>query len=101
MNKEILKNINVLYVEDEQDVREFTSKTISTIVNKVVVAENGKEGLEKFYENPDLNLILTDINMPKMGGLDMCAKIRETDEEIPIVITSAHSDPDFLKKLLR
>ncbi|XPV70288.1 MAG: diguanylate cyclase [Halarcobacter sp.] len=100
MNKEILKNINVLYVEDEQDVREFTSKTISTIVNKVVVAENGKEGLEKFYENPDLNLILTDINMPKMGGLDMCAKIRETDEEIPIVITSAHSDPDFLKKAI-
>ncbi len=100
MNKEILKNINVLYVEDEQDVREFTSKTINTIVNKVIVAENGKDGLEKFYENPDLNLILTDINMPKMGGLEMCAKIRETDEEIPIVITSAHSDPDFLKKAI-
>jgi diguanylate cyclase (GGDEF)-like protein len=100
MNKEILKNINVLYVEDEQDVREFTSKTISTIVNKVIVAENGKDGLEKFFENPDLNLILTDINMPKMGGLEMCAKIRETDEEIPIVITSAHSDPDFLKKAI-
>ncbi len=100
MNKEILKNINVLYVEDEQDVREFTSKTISTIVNKVIVAENGKEGLEKFQENPDINLILTDINMPKMGGLEMCAEIRKTDKEIPIVITSAHSDPNFLKKAI-
>lgn len=100
MNKEILKNINVLYVEDEQDVRDFTSKTISTIVNNVVVAENGKDGLEKFHANPDINLILTDINMPKMGGLEMCAGIRKVDEEIPIVITSAHSDPNFLKKAI-
>lgn len=100
MNKEILKNINVLYVEDEQDVREFTSKTICTIVNNVVVAQNGKEGLEKFQENPDINLILTDINMPKMGGLEMCAEIRKFNKEIPIVITSAHSDPNFLKKAI-
>ena len=100
MNKEILKNINVLYVEDEQDVREFTSKTISTIVKKVVVAENGLDGLEKYNANPDINLILTDINMPKMGGLEMCMEIRKINEEIPIVITSAHSDPDFLKKAI-
>lgn len=100
MNKEILKNINVLYVEDEQDVREFTSKTINTIVNSVIVAENGREGLEKFNENPEINLILTDINMPKMGGLEMCAEIRKTNDEVPIVITSAHSDPDFLKKAI-
>ncbi|PLY06647.1 MAG: hypothetical protein C0625_08655 [Arcobacter sp.] len=100
MNKEILKNINVLYVEDEEDVREFTSKTIGTIVNSVVVAGNGKEGLEKFNENPKINLILTDINMPKMGGLEMCAEIRKVNNEIPIVITSAHSDPDFLKKAI-
>lgn len=100
MNKEILKNINVLYVEDEQDVRDFTSKTISTIVNSVIVAENGKDGLEKFHANPEINLILTDINMPKMGGLEMCAEIRKSNDEIPIVITSAHSDPNFLKKAI-
>jgi len=100
MNKELLKNINVLYVEDEDDVREFTSKTISTIVNKVVTARNGKEGLDEFLANEDLNLILTDINMPKMGGLEMCAEIRKHNQEIPIVITSAHSDPDFLKKAI-
>ena len=100
MNKEILKNINVLYVEDEEDVREFTAKTISSIVNNVVVASNGKEGLEKFNEFSDINLILTDINMPKMGGLEMCSEIRKINKEIPIVITSAHSDPNFLKKAI-
>lgn len=100
MNKEILKNINVLYVEDEEDVREFTSKTISAIVNKVTIASNGKEGLDKFKENSDINLILTDINMPKMGGLEMCAEIRKINKDIPIVITSAHNDPNFLKKAI-
>lgn len=100
MNKNILKYINVLYVEDEQDVREFTSKTIANIVNNVIVAKDGKEGLEKFRKNKDINLILTDINMPKMGGLEMCAEIRKEDEEIPIVITSAHNDPDFLKQAI-
>ncbi len=100
MNKEILKNINVLYVEDENDVREFTSKTISTIVNRVVIACNGKDGLEKFVQNPDINLILTDINMPKMGGLEMCEIIRKDNLEIPIVVTSAHSDSNFLKQAI-
>lgn len=100
MNKEILKDINVLYVEDEDEVREFTSKTINTIVNSVTTANNGKEGLEEFLRNNEINLILTDINMPKMGGLKMCAEIRKIDKEIPIVITSAHSDPDFLKQAI-
>ncbi|QKF81979.1 diguanylate cyclase [Halarcobacter ebronensis] len=100
MNKEILKSINILYVEDEVEVREFTSKTISTIVNKLIVAENGLEALKKLEENPDINLIVTDINMPKMGGLEMCAQVRKTDLEIPIVITSAHSDPTFLKQAI-
>lgn len=98
MNKEILKSVNILYVEDEKDVRNFTSKTIGSIVNSIIVAEDGKDGLEKFKANPDINLILTDINMPKMDGLEMCAEIRKIDSEVPIVITSAHSDPDFLKK---
>eukprot|EP01029_Cantina_marsupialis_P015694 TRINITY_DN345002_c0_g1_i2.p1 TRINITY_DN345002_c0_g1~~TRINITY_DN345002_c0_g1_i2.p1 ORF type:complete len:137 (+),score=22.56 TRINITY_DN345002_c0_g1_i2:48-458(+) len=100
MNKEILKNINVLYVEDETEVREFTSKTISSIVKNVITAKDGLEGLEAFNTNKDINLILTDINMPKMGGLEMCSKIRKQDKEIPIVITSAHSDPNFLKEAI-
>ena len=101
MNKEILENISVLYVEDEKDVREFTAKLLSSLVKKVYVAENGLEGLEQFKNNKDnINLIVTDINMPKMDGLEMCSQIKELKDEIPIVITSAHNDPDFLKKAI-
>lgn len=100
INKEILQNIKVLYVEDEIEVRNFTAKTIQAIVKNLVVAENGLDGVEKFKENPDIDLIVTDINMPKLGGLEMCEAIQQINPNIPIVITSAHNDPDFLKKAI-
>ncbi len=100
MNRELLKKINLLYVEDENDIREFTSKTMANIFNKVIVAKNGEDGLEKFYQNPDINLILTDINMSAMSGLEMCEKIRESNEKIPVVVISAYGDSSFLKKAI-
>ena len=101
MNKEIIENISVLYVEDEKDVREFTAKLLGSLVKKVYSAEDGLDGLEQFKEYiDDIDLIVTDINMPKMDGLEMCALIKELKSEIPIVITSAHNDPNFLKKAI-
>ena len=101
MNKEILKNISILYVEDESDVREFTSKLLSSLLNNVYTAENGLDGLDLYKENINtIDLIVTDINMPKMNGIAMCEKIRELNKEIPIVVTSAHNDTDFLKKAI-
>ena len=59
MNKEILQNISVLYVEDEIEVREFTSKLLSSLVKKVHSAENGLEGLDLFKLN--INIINIEI----------------------------------------
>lgn len=101
MNKEILKTISVLYVEDENDVRNFTSKLLSSLLRKVYVAQDGQEGLTLFKEHKDsIDLIVTDINMPKMDGLTMCSFIKEINSEIPLVITSAHNDTNFLKKAI-
>ena len=101
MNKEILKDVSVLYVEDETDVREFTTKLLSSLVKKVYSAEDGIDGLEQFKDNKDsIDLIVSDINMPRMDGLEMCSQIKQINKEIPIVITSAHNDPSFLKKAI-
>lgn len=101
MNKEVLKDISVLYVEDENDVREFTSKLLSSLLKKVYTAQNGLEGLETFKENKeDIDLVISDINMPKMNGLEMCENIRKINNEVPLVITSAHNDTNFLKKAI-
>ena len=99
MNKEILKDICVLYVEDENDVREFTAKLLDSLLKKVYVAQDGLEGLKIFEENKnDIDLIISDINMPKMDGLTMCEAIKKINTEIPLVITSAHNDTNFLRR---
>lgn len=101
MNKEVLKNISILYVEDENDVRDFTSKILNPLLKKVFIAQDGEEGLKVFQENKDeIDLIVSDINMPKMDGLSMCDAIKKINSEIPIVITSAHNDTGFLKRAI-
>ena len=101
MNKEVLKNISILYVEDENDVRDFTSKILNPLLKKVFMAQDGEEGLKIFQENKnEIDLIVSDINMPKMDGLSMCDAIKKMNSEIPVVITSAHNDTGFLKRAI-
>jgi len=108
MSKDFLNDINILYVEDENDVRTLTSNILEKFLNRTVQACNGKEGLELFKKyNEDENsefkidLIVTDINMPKMNGLEMIREIHKIDYTIPTVITTAHSDADFLKEAIK
>ena len=104
MDKSILKKINILYVEDEEEVRTLTSNVLSKFVKNVVLACNGQEGLNLFKEYngdestlEDFDLVITDINMPKMDGLEMIEEIYKVDHSIPTIVTTAHNDADFLK----
>ena len=103
-NKAFLNNIIVLYVEDEDDLREITIQIIEKFVQKVIVATNGLEGLELFEEDnkngSTIDLIIADINMPKMDGLTMLEKIQLIEHTVPSIITTAHSDADFLKRAI-
>ena len=64
-------------------------------VKKLIVAKNGEEGLELFKEhNPDM--VITDIQMPIMNGLEMSKKILEINPSIPIAVTTAYSDSEYL-----
>ena len=90
-----LNDINLLYVEDSKSIREILSRRLERKVNKLIVAVDGEEGYNKFLEEkPDM--ILTDVTMPKMSGIEMARKIKETDPNIPIIILSAHSESKFL-----
>jgi diguanylate cyclase (GGDEF)-like protein len=106
MDKSFLKDINILYVEDEDEVRELTCSFLSKFINKIISAPNGKEGLELFtqYYNDEnlekIDLIVTDINMPKMNGLEMLAAIGKIDHLIPSIVTTAHNDSSFLKEAI-
>lgn len=91
INKELLKSITVLYVEDEEIVKEEVTFFCKRFIPKFHTAKNGEEGLKLFKEiNPDI--VITDIQMPKMNGLEM---IKKLNSHIPIIITTAYSDIDF------
>lgn len=88
------KNYNVLYVEDEEVIRTHMVPLLEIFFNKVLVAQDGMEGLELFYTQP-VNIIITDIHMPNMGGLEMVQFIREKSQDIPVIITTAFGNHDY------
>ncbi len=95
MVDEALKQIKVLYVEDDDNIRLFVQRGIKRRVKELQVAINGEDGFLKYKEfKPDI--ILTDIKMPKMNGIEMAKKIKAIDKDIPIIIMSAHSETDYL-----
>ncbi|TCO75250.1 Na-translocating system protein MpsC family protein [Marinisporobacter balticus] len=87
----ILQNIKILYVEDERITKNQVFRFLKKRVGKVVLAENGEDGIKKFIEyKPDI--IITDLIMPDMSGIEMLRKIRNDGYKCPCIITSALSD---------
>ena len=86
--------LKVLYVEDNVDAREMTIMILEDFFNDIVVAVDGEDGYTKFQQH-DFDIIITDINMPKLNGLDMITKIRKTNNEVSILILSAHNEDNF------
>jgi diguanylate cyclase (GGDEF)-like protein len=96
-NISILKNITILYAEDEKDLREVTHQILKGFTKKQYIAQNGQEGLELFkqYEN-EIDLIITDVNMPILNGLDMIKEIKKINLNIPIIVATAFSNKEYL-----
>ncbi len=90
----IAKDLIVLYVEDQDEIRTFTSSILSNFFKKVVTASNGQNGLNCFKKDK-FDLVITDIQMPKMTGLEMIKELKKIDKFIPVVITTAFNDEDY------
>lgn len=95
--EDFLKTLTVLYVEDDIDVRDQLAQYLRRRVGTLLIAENGALGLEAYHrDKPDM--IITDILMPTMDGLDMASEIRKIDFGIPIIITTAFEQPSILMR---
>lgn len=93
MDESILKAITVLYAEDDDYIRMMVARFLKRRVAKVFEAVNGKEGLNFYLSNKDdINLVITDIQMPVMNGLAMIEEILKLNETQPIIITTAYGD---------
>lgn len=91
---ELGKELSVLYVEDDENLRLETNKILERIFDNVDVSCNGEEGLESFQKN-NYDLVITDVEMPKINGIEMSKSIRLINNEVPIVIISAYSSSNY------
>lgn len=102
--KNFIKTLDVLYVEDEESAREISTKIFKRFFNSVDSCENGLEGYlayqKKYLKNEKYDLIISDINMPKLDGLDMTEKIREMNKDIPIIFITARNESNVLLKAI-
>ncbi|MCW8838465.1 MAG: response regulator [Thiovulaceae bacterium] len=92
---DILKNFTILYVEDDAMVRKSALEYLNRISKKVLEAKDGKEAI-KIWKQEKPDIIITDISMPKLNGLDMASYIRTHDKNVQIIVATAHSDVEYL-----
>jgi len=92
-------HLKILYVEDNKEARVATHKLLQNFFPQITVAVDGQDALNKFH-NEAFDLILSDINMPNVNGLEMLQKIRDEDQKIPVLLISAHSDSDYFMQAI-
>jgi DNA-binding response OmpR family regulator len=90
-----LKEKTVLYIEDEKAIRDNVTELISEHFAHFHTASSAEEGYQ-IFQNESINIIITDIEMASMSGLDLLEKIRETDNKIHLVVMSAHTKIEYL-----
>ena len=94
---DLLKNITLLYVEDDVEVNAALSRSLKRVCKEVYIAHDGQQGYELFQKHQaDIDIIVTDIKMPVLDGIGMIKKIRQIDPLKSIIITSAHGESEYL-----
>lgn len=91
-----LSTLNVLFVDDEVFVVETMKDVLKRLFKQCHFATNGKEGLEKFKKN-NINVVITDVSMPTMSGIEMLNEIKKTDSKVKSIFISGHNEQNYLK----
>lgn len=95
---EKLRELKLLFVEDEEDLINIIEDTLKKLNANFVTARNGKEALEILDNDKEIDAVITDINMPIMNGLEMIDTINKKNIDLPIIVMSAHTETEFIKK---
>ena len=99
------KECSLLLVEDYEPLRNDMAEVLEDLFKTVVVASNGIEALGLYDEyrieyHSTFDIVISDIQMPLMNGVDLCEVLRERNEAQQIIILSAHTDSEYLLRLI-
>lgn len=99
MIKKFYKNIKILYVEDDEIARENGIEYLENFFEQIYEASDAIVALQ-LYEKYKPDIIITDIQMPKLNGLEFVKRIRQKDKQTQIIIITAFCDKDYLLKAI-
>ncbi len=98
----ILKDSTLLYLEDDEIIRKETLSIFQKFFKKVYTAENGKTGFEEYtLHKKEIDIVLTDISMPEMDGIEFMAEVRKETYKLPILIITAFNDVSQIIKAIK
>ena len=101
----LTKDLTVLFVEDDPSFQKETCEVLDYFFNKVDLADNGQDGLDKYLSyfneySKYYDIVITDINMPKMDGIELTKNIYKYNKKQSIIVISAHDESHYLIELI-
>lgn len=93
----LFNGIKLLYVEDEEEIIEVMKPILNDFFKEYYIARDGKEALE-LYELNKPDIMIVDVNLPKMNGLELVSTIRKKDQNVKVIMLTAYSNVEILLK---
>ena len=94
------KTLKILYVEDDKLISAKIKSILERFFNSVIIASNGEEAIE-LYKTNKIDLVISDINMPKMDGLEFLEILRNSNPDIPFIFVTARDEPDMMLRAIQ
>jgi len=88
----------ILVVDDSETVRQHVRECLEHAGFAVIEASDGVEGLEVVESTPDLSLVMLDVNMPRMGGLDMLERMQQQNRTPPVLVLTSEAQPALIER---
>jgi len=99
LDTEVMSKIRILCVEDEPQALSQLELSLGSFCKKIYCVKDGIEALE-IMEKYEIDVVLTDLNMPRLGGLELLAKVKQQNKKIVVIIVTAHSECNYLLKAI-
>jgi DNA-binding response OmpR family regulator len=96
-----LKNLSVLYADDDELLRKSTSNTLESLFKKVYTAKDGTEAISIYENIKDIHIVMLDIKMGNVSGIDVAKFIRENNKDIPIFLVSSYTETKDMLEAIR
>lgn len=105
LNEKLFKKLNILYVENDEKIKESFSYTLNKLFNKIFLCSDGLDALDKFTQLNDtsekIDVILSEYSVSSLNGLELLFKIRDINKNVPFIFITQKTDIDLLLNSLR